>query len=726
MSSFEDAISRNDYEKAASLFLKKAASFLEQGDYARIRANIKSLPDDLRQNNLLIQYYYHLSTHLTFPFIARDKLFSLIGKFSSQNELDRVATIYSQLLINYMYYEEYNNDLLKLIEDAQVFLEVNKSELGLRLTKILGMWISLGKWWIFLEYDRAFEVALDAEEHAFELKDEVVLIFSRLALARLYNDRGKFKKALLQYDKSLQIIHEKSYCHIYEPLIRYHKADTCLIMGSSNKARKEVDKALALLDRNSTFRYNLYVVLYYCYRIPEELSECEQIIDKILYEYPATDSYFKQGFMFFAQLRNAYLAKDREKVEYYGNRLKQKENQKFFLYYYPDTYLYYAEACLFTGNDSEVRKTLENLIKEAPESKFPLAVASAYAMMGISHDRNNEKKEAVKYFNLMEKVLIEHEVEGLQADSNDLLKEIADRSGSKLVQHLNQQRSNFNSEPNLARLPTPGSETDSTDTRIRIYTFGTLHLKIDGQDISGFDLNRQKMLSRLLKFLIVHRKSYVPKEIIYNTFWKNYPIKSARTNLHNLLFRIRSLLETKHDFIASEGENIRLLEDAYWLDADVFENYYSQGKKWLQKNDNPAALQMFEAAADLYNGDFIDFDLYDDLINNERASLKKKFQFILHASIKLYLDVSDYYKAQQCSKKLIEHDSCCESAYRLLMIASVYSGHRNGIPRVYKQLRAELKKELSINPDESTNDLMEKLLQGGFPSKSTWADEQLL
>jgi len=726
MSFFEDAISNNDFEEAASLFLKDAAFFFDQGDYAKIRANIKALPDHYRQDNLLIQYYYHLSTHLTFPFSAREKLFSLIGKFSSQNELDRVAVIYSELLINYMYYEEYNNELVKLIEDAQFFLEANKSELKLRSTKILGMWISLGKWWIFLEYDRAFEVALDAEEHAFELKDEVVLIFSRLALGRLYTDRGKFKKALLQYEKSLQIINKKSYCHIYEPLIRYHKADTCLIMGSSDKARKEVDKALALLDQKSAFRYNLYVVLYYCFRIPEELSECEQIIDKILYEYPVADAYIKQGFMFFAQLRNAYLAKDREKVEYYCNRLKQKENQKYFLYYYPDTYYYYAEASLFIGNDSEVRKTLNQLIKEAPERKFPLIAASAYAVMGISYDRKNEKKESAHYFSLMEKVLIEYEVEGLQADSNDLLKEIADRSGSKLVQHLNQQRPNFKSQSNLARLSAPEPEVDSTDTRISIHTFGTLHLKIDGQDIPGFDLNRQKMLSRLLKFLVVHRKSYVPKEIIYETFWKNYPISSARTNLHNLLFRMRNLLGIKCNFIESEGDNIRLLKDAYWLDADVFENYYSQGKKWLQKNDNSTALQMFEAAAELYKGDFIDFDIYDDLINNERAFLKKKFQFILHASIKLYLDTGDYHMAQQCSKKLIQHDPWCESAYRLLMIASVYSGNRNEIPRIYKQLRVELKKELSINPDGATNDLMEKLLKGGFPSKSTWTDEQLL
>jgi hypothetical protein len=171
-------------------------------------------------------------------------------------------------------------------------------------------------------------------------------------------------------------------------------------MGSFDEARRQADKALAVIDPNSTFHFNLYVILYYCYPIPEELSECEQIMDKILVEYPATDSYFKQGFMFFAQLRNAYLSKDREKVEYYCNRLKQKENHKYYLFYYPDTYLYYAEANLFTGNDFEVHKTLDNLIKEAPESKFPLAVASAYAMMGVLHDRNNEKEESVKYFNM--------------------------------------------------------------------------------------------------------------------------------------------------------------------------------------------------------------------------------------------------------------------------------------------------------------------------------------
>jgi len=632
MPSFEDAILKNEYEAAASLFLKEAASLWDQGDYNRIRNNIEALPDEFRQDNLLIQYYYHLATHLTFPFDARNKLFSLIEKFSSQNELDRVATIYAELLVNYMYYEEYSNDLLKLIEDAKLFIEHNESGLSSHSSKILKMWISLGKWWILLEYDRAFEIALDAEELAFELKDEAALIFSRLALAILYNERGKFKKALLQYEKSLQIISNKSYCNIYEPLIRSHMADTYSIMGFLDEARKEIEKALALIDKDSTFRYHLYVILYYCYRIPEELSECEQIIDKILYEYPVTDAYAKQGFMFFAQLRNAYLANDREKVGYYSKRLQQKENQKYFLYAYPDSYLYYAEACLFIGNDAEVHKTLDNLIKELPESKFPLAVASAYAMMGVLYDRNDEEKMSAKYFNLMERLLIENEVEGIQATSNAILKEIADRSGSKVALNLIQQRPYFKSQPDDNRLAPSGS--DSTDIHIQIYTFGTLYVKIDGKDILEIDLNRQKMLNRLLKFLIVHRKSYVSKEIIYNTFWENYPIKSARTNLHNLLFRLRNMLGTKHDFIDSEGENIRLLKDTYWIDADLLEKYYVQSKKLLQENDNLAALQMLEDAADLYKGDFIESDLYDDLINNERESLKKKFQFILHTSFR--------------------------------------------------------------------------------------------
>ncbi|MCF8069488.1 MAG: hypothetical protein K9L30_12965 [Desulfobacterales bacterium] len=721
MKKFDQTIKNNDFKAAEKSFLKDAEKLLKQGELGIIRQSLESLSDKIRQNSSELSFYYNISIHLIYPHKVRNTLFELIGYFTQKKEFNRVASIYSTLLINFMYYEETKNRLLTLVEQARMFTEDTKVKLSAYNRKILESRIQLAKGWVFLEYDRVFENMMLAEENALKLKDDAALFFSRLSLVRLYTERGRFSKALEQLEKTERLINKNERNSIFEPFLRAHKADVYLFMRMVPEAVEEVEKGLAALPEGSSFYYHIIGIQFYCYMNQENLKKCDQLVEQIVDEYPDPDADFRIYFLYFGQMLLAYLHKDQEKCEYFCRRLDQKENRKYFLYDYTLSHLEFAEINMFAGNFQTTFSTLDQLINELNVNVFPLSVATAYALMGILHHRKKDEKTAAGYFSLMEKVLIENEVEGLEIANNEVLKEIVDLSNCKKLRYLLKHRLEGMNLPDLSTevYRTPKSS-------VEIQAFGDFKIFVDGKQIPVSVFDRQKKLAQILKQLIIYRDQGLPKEIIMDTYWEGYNLKSAQDNLNSLLYRLRKLFGAGHIFFSSESDNIRLLKEKCWIDIDDFEKYYRQGKKFFQKGDYPEALKNFEPAIALYKDDFMINDLYDDMIINTREALKKKLIQMLFQSTRLLLDDGDYQKAHHFSQKLISYDSYCEPAYRLLMTAAAISGNRSELPRIYTKLRDHLQQGLGVEPETRTQVLMEKLIQGVIPSSQLWEKETLL
>ncbi|MCF8069481.1 MAG: hypothetical protein K9L30_12930 [Desulfobacterales bacterium] len=730
MITFEEAIKKGDYPAAEKCFLEDAGRYLREGRYSLVRQRIELFPNDYRQDKPLLSFYHCVSIHLIEPFATRKKFFELIEYFYKKKSYDRVSLIYSTLLINYMYYEETNDKLLTLTQKAQKFIEKHESDLKDEYRKILKIWVQLGKWWIFLEYDRAFEIAMQAEEISLELKDEVALIFSRMALGRLYLELGKFKKALAQYEKAERVIAMSNANRMYEPFVRWFKANTYLYMRSISEAREEAEKGKAGLDKGSAFYYHLCLIELFCNFYTKNLEPCEAIIDKILYEYPDPNSEFRIYVMLFGQLLLSYLGEDRVKTDYYCKRLSQTENSKFYMYEYPLTYLHVAEANLFINDFKATYNTLNNLINETPENRFPHAVATAQALMGLLYIRSKEEAKAIKCFDIMKRMMVAYEIEELEIINIDVLKEIAYMSDSKAIQNFVGQ---------YYQAPIPGSESGESPIRkkvreensstthhiIEIYTFGNLKIFINGRQISSVQLGRQKKLINLLKLIIVNRDKGLPKEIVCDRFWDGYSAESARNNLNMLLSRIRKLFGKDRSFISSETDSIRLIKGGYWLDVNEFENSFFQGENQYQKGNTQEALAAFEQAVTFYQDDFLINDLYEDDINETREILKRKLIHALFKSTGLYLNNGDYHKAHQSAQKMIASDPYCETGYRLLFMATVFSGNRSGLTQVYNKLCDKLQNDLSVEPEVKTQELMKRLIQGAIPSHRMWESEEL-
>ena len=99
-----------------------------------------------------------------------------------------------------------------------------------------------------------------------------------------------------------------------------------------------------------------------------------------------------------------------------------------------------------------------------------------------------------------------------------------------------------------------------------------------------------------------------------------------------------------------DGNIIRLKQDRFWLDVAAFDNNIRMGKKAMREGLIRQAIKCFQNAEDLYTGDYIENDLYNDFITTERVSLQNKHLNLLFNSMKMFLGENNYFKAMEKGK----------------------------------------------------------------------------
>ncbi|MCF8070569.1 MAG: bacterial transcriptional activator domain-containing protein [Desulfobacterales bacterium] len=724
MSDFKEHINKEEYGEAEKLFLDEADIRLAQDEFAVILDSIKAFPEKYRRSSTVITFYYYISKHLQDPYGTRSKLTELISPLESEKDYDRVATIHTVLLINYMYFHEGNDEIRGLSSTAQDFLNRSGSRLSTYQRKKLGLWMNLSYWWLRDSSEAVTDKTLEVEEAALELKDSAALLILRLFLAEQHHFNGHYKKAISEFEKAERLINDRKAKPVYAPFVLYWKSLTLIYMRQFEAALKEAEKGLAVLDENSIFCDYLNEVLFLYNLFMHNIEATESLKEKILYGPLAQNAYFRIHFIYSGQMIQSYFLGDKEKVAYYVNRIIEEGVEKYFSYYWPLKNIIFSETNVYIENYDIAIQTLEDVLDRISGNMYASLSASAYAMLAVIHDRKKDKKTAKNHFDLMQKVLIENDVEELQIIDNEMLEEIAVRSGSVRVQRLLQKRLK-NESPILSKTV----ETDSdkadlpADHKIEIHALGALRIFVDGKEVPGTTLGRRKRLLDLLKLIVAFHETGLPRGIVYDLFWENYDQKSASNNLNVNLYRLRKLFDT--DFISLDGDVIRLYEEVIWLDVKVFEENLRMGKIAARKGSPHQALKYFHVAHELYQGDFIENDLYDDLIAKERNALKKRYVDMLFTAMKLYLDEGDHHHALNYGQTLIRYLPYCEPAYRLLMMACALSGNRGELTALYKQLSAVLKRELNVEADSSTRQLLDDLQKGIILTAAMWQKEQL-
>jgi two-component SAPR family response regulator len=279
----------------------------------------------------------------------------------------------------------------------------------------------------------------------------------------------------------------------------------------------------------------------------------------------------------------------------------------------------------------------------------------------------------------------------------------------------------------LKLLPKPNNlmtkDAPSNDTKIitkaqvptlNVYFFGKFRVLQEDREIPDKRW-KSKKAQMLFKYLLYTRhKGYLKKDVFMELLWpEEDPVKTAK-RFHVALASLRKTLEPEKArgipsaYIARSG-------DAYRIDigdegsVDI-ENFREELKLARDEKNPEMAFQHYLKAVTIYQGDFLEEDLYIPWCDEEREILKGEYLRLLEGIIEYYDVNKDYNKCIDYAKRYLKVDKYAEDIYQLLMTYYSQIGKKNLVIKTFKKCKENITAELDCPLSKETEILYQKLI----------------
>lgn len=252
---------------------------------------------------------------------------------------------------------------------------------------------------------------------------------------------------------------------------------------------------------------------------------------------------------------------------------------------------------------------------------------------------------------------------------------------------------------------------------LRVSCLGGFRVLRDGAPI----LERQwkgNKTKTLVKLLAAQDSGRLSRDAIAEHLWTGSSPDRLPARVSGLLHRTRKALEPKtrgdgdDSVIVIENNAVSLNRKRVWTDIDAFESSIRQAREARTRNDLPRSLDIFASAFELYAGDFLPGDVYDDWTATHRDRLRRTYLTSLEQAADMAQTAGEHARASGFYERLFMEDPCHEKACRWLMTRHLAEGQRSEAVRLFERCQLALRKELDIEPDEKTKRLYRSILGG--------------
>lgn len=256
--------------------------------------------------------------------------------------------------------------------------------------------------------------------------------------------------------------------------------------------------------------------------------------------------------------------------------------------------------------------------------------------------------------------------------------------------------------------------------RLSLSLLGPLQVWLDGQLANASFRTRKERA--LLVYLAVEARRAHRRDALGELLWPERPEGYARTNLRQALFGVRRALGDLN-WLSLEGQEDLVRfdpEGGFELDTRHFLAHIEFTQSHMHKNPEtcPACAGRWQAAIDLYRGDFLEDISLDESHSFQEWVVFQREQYFRYLLVALR-SMSDYYQRQgdveQAYKYAWRYANLApleEAAHRQLMSLMALGGERSAALEQYQSLRRLLQDELGVEPAAETQALYERIKAG--------------
>ncbi len=245
---------------------------------------------------------------------------------------------------------------------------------------------------------------------------------------------------------------------------------------------------------------------------------------------------------------------------------------------------------------------------------------------------------------------------------------------------------------------------------LAVYCLGPFRAYQHGVPVAAWSNGKGKAI---FKYLVANRGRPTSKDVLMDLFWRNADPDAARNNLNVALHGLRQSLRDGQP----DSNPILFEDDAYllnpalavWVDVEEFALHYEAGQSLERAGKPGEAMLEYNLAEALYQGDFLEEDLYDDWPMARRESLKDSYFFVLDRMSRFYLEQGRYDLSIQLSQKILAKDDCREDVHVRLMRCYSRQGQPHLALRQYQLCVEALARTLDIPPAPETVALYDQI-----------------
>jgi DNA-binding SARP family transcriptional activator len=227
-------------------------------------------------------------------------------------------------------------------------------------------------------------------------------------------------------------------------------------------------------------------------------------------------------------------------------------------------------------------------------------------------------------------------------------------------------------------------------------------------DENAWRLRKAASLVKLLALASGHR---LHRERAMDLLWPELGLRAASNNLRQALHVARRKLhpdpQIASRYLSLSGEQLVMCpQGQLWVDVEAFE----EAAYTARSSKDPAA---YRAAIELYSGELLPEDRYEEWAESRRQELRRTFLSLLVELAGLYEERGeDAVPAIQALQRVLAEEPTNEEAHAGLMRLYASSGRSGEALRQYVRLSEALSSGLGMEPSTSTRALREEIAAG--------------
>jgi predicted ATPase/DNA-binding SARP family transcriptional activator/DNA-binding CsgD family transcriptional regulator len=222
---------------------------------------------------------------------------------------------------------------------------------------------------------------------------------------------------------------------------------------------------------------------------------------------------------------------------------------------------------------------------------------------------------------------------------------------------------------------------------------------------------RLRKSANLVKLLALAAGNRLHREQVLHILWPELGISAASNNLRQTVHTARRTFDPSIGtrYLASRDESLVLCpESSLWVDVDAFEDAARAACRTRES-------AVYRAALDLYTGELLPTDRYEEWAEEPRRWLQERYLSLLLGLAYLHEERTDYDSAIEALRRIVSEEPTHEEAYAGLMRLYALVGNNGEALAQYGRLEGTLSRALGTEPTASSRALREEIVAGRFP-----------